>query len=78
MSYDHTGPWRPEKPGPHAPYEEAQAALAYFGVDRKIPKDKLVLGVPFYGYGFGPESHVAGGHDAVRANRVDVSGIGAG
>ena len=21
MSYDHTGPWRPEKPGPHAPFE---------------------------------------------------------
>jgi chitinase len=55
MSYDHTGPWRPEKPGPHAPYDEADAALTYFGVDRKIPKDKMVLGVPFYGYGFGPE-----------------------
>jgi chitinase len=55
MSYDHTGPWRPEKPGPHAPYSEADAALEYFGGERKIPRDKLVLGVPFYGYGFGPD-----------------------
>ena len=55
MSYDHTGPWRPEKPGPHSPYAEAEAALTYFGVERRIPKDKLVLGVPFYGYGFGPD-----------------------
>jgi chitinase len=55
MSYDHTGPWRPEKPGPHAPYDQADAALTYFGIDRRIPKDKMVLGVPFYGYGFGPD-----------------------
>jgi chitinase len=52
MSYDHTGPWRPERPGPHSPYDEAVKALEYFGVERKIPREKLVLGVPFYGYGF--------------------------
>ena len=55
MSYDHTGPWRPEKPGPHSTYEQAAADLDYFGTERKIPRDKMVLGVPFYGYGFGPE-----------------------
>jgi GH18 family chitinase len=55
MSYDHTGPWRPDKPGPHAPYEQAEEALRYFGGERKIPAEKMVLGVPFYGYGFGPE-----------------------
>ena len=55
MSYDHTGPWRPERPGPHSTYAHAQDALEYFGNERKIPKDKMVLGVPFYGYGFGPE-----------------------
>lgn len=55
MSYDHTGPWRPERPGPHSPYDEAVAALDYFGVERKIPTSKMVLGVPFYGYGFGPD-----------------------
>jgi chitinase len=55
MSYDRTGPWRPEKPGPHAAYEHAVEDLEYFGSVRKIPKEKMTLGVPFYGYGYGPE-----------------------
>jgi chitinase len=55
MSYDRTGPWRPEKPGPHAAYEHAVEDLEYFGAVRKIPKEKMTLGVPFYGYGYGPE-----------------------
>jgi GH18 family chitinase len=55
MSYDRTGSWNPEKPGPHATYAHAVEDLDYFGVQRRIPKEKMVLGVPFYGYGFGPE-----------------------
>jgi chitinase len=55
MSYDHTGPWNPSKPGPHSTYEHALTDLAYFVDERRIPKEKLVLGVGFYGYGFGPE-----------------------
>ena len=55
MSYDRTGPWRPEKPGPHAAYEHAVEDLEYFGAVRKMPKDKMTLGLPFYGYGYGPE-----------------------
>jgi len=55
MSYDHTGPWNPGKPGPHSTYEQAKEDLNYFATERKIPKEKMVLGVPFYGYGFGPE-----------------------
>jgi len=54
MSYDHTGPWTPEKPGPHSTYEQAAEDLDYFITVRKIPKSKVGLGVPFYGYGFGP------------------------
>ncbi|HEY5919012.1 MAG TPA: glycosyl hydrolase family 18 protein [Chryseolinea sp.] len=55
MSYDRTGPWRPEKPGPHSTYAHAEEDLAYFTDQRNIPKEKLTLGVPFYGYGYGPE-----------------------
>lgn len=55
MSYDRTGPWRPENPGPHSLYEHAVEDLAYFGDERGIPKEKMTLGVPFYGYGYGPE-----------------------
>lgn len=55
MSYDRTGPWRPERPGHHSTYDHAAEDLEYFGVERKIPKEKMTLGVPFYGYGFGVE-----------------------
>lgn len=55
MSYDRTGPWRPERPGPHAAYEHAVEDLEYFGSVRGIPKQKMTLGVPFYGYGYGPD-----------------------
>lgn len=55
MSYDRTGPWRPEKPGPHSLYEHAVEDLTYFGEDRQVPASKMTLGVPFYGYGYGPE-----------------------
>ena len=59
MSYDRTGPWNLTKPGPHAPYEMAVEDLEYWTKTRGIAKEKLSLGVPFYGYGFGgtaPES----------------------
>jgi chitinase len=55
MSYDHTGPWRPDKPGPHATYQHSTEDIEYFGVKRGIPASEMNLGVPFYGYGFGPE-----------------------
>ncbi len=55
MSYDHTGPWRPDKPGQHASYQHSIEDLEYFGVKRGIPAKEMMLGVPFYGYGFGPE-----------------------
>ena len=55
MSYDRTGPWRPDRPGPHSLYVHAEEDLAYFTVNRKIPASRLTLGVPFYGYGFGPD-----------------------
>jgi len=54
MSYDRTGPWRPDNPGNHAPYTMAVEDLDYWHKVRLLPKEKLVLGLPFYGYGFGP------------------------
>ncbi len=53
MSYDHTGPWRPGNPGHHSPYTMAVEDLDYWHNKRSIPKEKLGLGLPFYGYGFG-------------------------
>lgn len=52
MVYDRTGPWRPDQPGPHSTYQNAVEDLEYFNKVRNIPKEKIVLGVPFYGYAF--------------------------
>lgn len=53
MSYDRTGPWRTQDPGDPSPYSMAVEDLDYWHNVRQIPKNKLVLGLPFYGYGFG-------------------------
>ncbi len=53
MSYDRTGPWTPASPGNHSPFSMAQEDLDYWGNVRAIQREKLVLGLPFYGYGFG-------------------------
>lgn len=52
MVYDKTGIWRPDIPGPHAPFDYAEEALKYWTIERKIPAHKLTLGVPFYGHDF--------------------------
>jgi chitinase len=54
MSYDHTGPWSPDRAENHASYSDAMDDLNYYLNTLKVPKDKLILGVPFYGHGFGP------------------------
>jgi chitinase len=59
MSYDATGPWDPSNPGQHSPLTMAKDDFNYFHTTRNIPAEKLFIGLPFYGYGFGtnaPES----------------------
>lgn len=53
MSYDKTGPWRPEVAGHHSPYTMAVEDLEYWTKTRKLNPKKVYLGVPFYGYSFG-------------------------
>jgi chitinase len=55
MSYDQTGPWRKENPGPHSTYEAAEMDFKHWNINRGIPVSKLILGLPFYGYGFGSD-----------------------
>lgn len=52
MAYDGTGPWDPKRAGQHSSFEYARTNVAYW-LKRGLSKDKAVLGVPFYGYGFG-------------------------
>lgn len=53
MSYDETGYWNPSAPGQHASHAKAETDFQYFR-GRGIPAGKLLIGLPFYGYGFGP------------------------
>jgi GH18 family chitinase len=50
MSYDNTGTWT--GPGAHSSYQQAVDALDFY-MDRGVPRDRIVLGVPFYGYCWG-------------------------
>ncbi len=52
MSYDATGPWNPNNPGPHSPYSMAVSQFNYW-TGRGLPASKAIVGLPFYGYGFG-------------------------
>ena len=58
MCYDFSGPW--SVPGPHSSYDQAigsgnsvtSTGLAYWVNYRRWPKEKILLGVPFYGRDF--------------------------
>ncbi|SEK79241.1 Chitinase, GH18 family [Stigmatella aurantiaca] len=50
MSYDNTGTWTGA--GEHSSYAQAQTALNFYS-NKGVANDKIVLGVPFYGYCWG-------------------------
>ena len=52
MAYDGAGYWDPKAPGQHSSLAFAKSNTEYW-LKRGLPKAKAVLGVPFYGYGFG-------------------------
>jgi GH18 family chitinase len=52
MAYDGAGYWDPKAPGQHSSFDFARNNVTYW-LGRGLPKAKAVLGVPFYGYGFG-------------------------
>ena len=52
MAYDGKGPWNPDAPGQHSSLEFARSNVEYW-LKRGLSKSKAVMGVPFYGYGFG-------------------------
>lgn len=51
MAYDATGTWAGNNPGQHSSYDLAVDDLEFWG-NRGVSKEKMSLGVPFYGYSF--------------------------
>jgi len=65
MAYDGAGAWNPNKPGQHSSLEFARSNVKFW-LDKGLPKSKAVLGVPFYGYGFGDDFKKSGyGYDEI-------------
>jgi len=52
MAYDQTGPWRPQSPGQHSSFDFASQSIDFWEKTAGVPREKLTLGVPFYGYDF--------------------------
>jgi chitinase len=59
MAYDETGAWNPNRPGQHSSVAWAKRNLDYWH-KKGVPKEKLVLGVPFYGKDFTKDKKVIG------------------
>ncbi len=58
MAYDLTGPWTANRPGPHSPYAMAISSLTYWK-NQGMPADRLVLGIPLYGWDFSEPGRVS-------------------
>lgn len=54
MVYDKTGIWRPEDVGPHSPFSYAKEAIQFWTIEKRIPAERIILGLPFYGFDFTP------------------------
>ena len=65
MAYDATGPWRPNDPGQHSSFSLAENALEFWKIQKGISKEKLVLGVPFYGRDFNPSDFKALSYESI-------------
>lgn len=65
MAYDMTGPWAPNKPGQHSSFDDAKLGIDFWNKLQSVPKDKLTLGVPFYGYDFEEEAVTSATYDQI-------------
>lgn len=68
MVYDKTGVWRPGDIGPHSPYSYAEEAVKFWTEERYISPDRIILGVPFYGFDFTPPARYISYREIIREN----------
>ena len=53
MAYDNSGPWQPKVVRQHSSYDLAEKSIDFWANFCNLPKDKINLGIPCYGYDFG-------------------------
>ena len=68
MVYDKTGTWRPNAIGPHSPYSYAEDAIKFWTEEKHISPDKIILGVPFYGFDFTPPARYISFREVISEN----------
>ena len=68
MVYDKTGIWRPDDIGPHSPYSYAEEAIVFWTGKWKVSPERIVLGVPFYGFDFTPPARYIDYSEIVAGN----------
>ncbi|HWZ21010.1 MAG TPA: glycosyl hydrolase family 18 protein [Cytophagaceae bacterium] len=56
MSYDAAIPGSGDAVGQHAPYSMVLDDFNYWNTTKSVPSTNLVVGVPFYGYGWGTDA----------------------
>lgn len=52
MSYDERGAWTPNDPGQHSSLNNSKVGIEFWKRSQGVSKQRLTLGVPFYGYNF--------------------------
>ena len=57
MAYDLRGPFRPDDPGQHSPLFFAERSIAFWKSEG-VPSQKIVLGLPLYGWEFASSGRV--------------------
>ncbi len=53
MAYDNSGPWQPKVVRQHSSYELAENSIDFWSEICQLPKEKIILGMPCYGWEFG-------------------------
>jgi GH18 family chitinase len=52
MAYDNAGPWQPKVIRQHSTYDLAVNSISFWHDSCGVPLDKIILGMPLYGYNF--------------------------
>jgi len=80
MAYDYTGPWNPSSAGQHSSYNHAKQSINFWKNSVGVSADKLVLGVPFYGYDFTDVTNVTAvtfsGMVSLNNSNADIDNVG--